>query len=79
MVRKRRRKPGDLTQLRAVLWQTILEVEQLLADDCPPERVLRAGHCLAQLAGAYSKLVETIDLEQRIQQLEAAAERRDHA
>jgi hypothetical protein len=30
MARKRRHKPGDLTQLRRVLWEVILEVEALL-------------------------------------------------
>jgi hypothetical protein len=50
MARKRRRrraKPGSLEQLTAVLWRTILECEALLnEEDCPPERVLKAGHSL---------------------------------
>ena len=79
MARKRYRKPGDLGQLRAVLWRTIVEVEQLL-DTRPPghELVLKSAHALAQLAGAYTRLVETADLEERIQRLEAAAERNGH-
>jgi hypothetical protein len=79
MVRKRRRKPGDLIQLRAVLWQTIIEVEALL-DTRPPSNdlVLRSAHALAQLAGSYTRLVETVDLEQRIQALEQAVERNGH-
>ena len=50
--------------------------EQLL-DTRPPghELVLKSAHALAQLAGAYTRLVETADLEERIQRLEAAAER----
>jgi hypothetical protein len=73
MARKRRAKPGDLTQLRLVLWQTILEVESLL-DSRPPshELVLRSAHALAQLAGTYTRLVETADLEKRLAALEAA-------
>jgi hypothetical protein len=73
MARKRRSKPGDLAQLRAVLWQTILEVEGLL-DTRPPSNdlVLRSAHALAQLAGTYTKLVETADLEKRLVALEAA-------
>lgn len=73
MARKRHRKPGDLTQLRAVLWRTILEVEALL-DMRPPsnELVIKSAHALAQLAGSYTRLVETADLEARLQALEAA-------
>ena len=73
MARKRRRKPGDLVQLRAVLWQTILEVEALL-DTRPPanDLVLKSAHALAQLAGSYTRLVETVDLEQRLAKLEAS-------
>jgi hypothetical protein len=73
MARKRHHKPGDLTQLRRVLWDTILEVETLL-DTRPPSNdlVLRSAHALAQLAGTYTKVVETADLEQRLAALEAA-------
>jgi hypothetical protein len=73
MARKRRRKPGDLLQLRAVLWQTIIEVEALL--DTRPlsnDLVLKSAHALAQLAGSYTRLVETADLEQRLAKLEAS-------
>jgi hypothetical protein len=73
MARRRYRKPGDLTQLRAVLWRTILAVEALL-DACPPssELVIKSAHALAQLAGSYTKVVETADLEARLQALETA-------
>jgi len=76
MARKRRHKPGDLTQLRAVLWQTIIEVEALL-DTRPPSNdlVLKSAHALAQLAGAYTKLVETCDLANRLAALETAMQR----
>ena len=71
MARKRHRKPGNLTQLRAVLWQTIIEVEALL-DTHPPatDVVLKSAHALAQLAGAYTKLVESTELESRLARLE---------
>ena len=80
MARKRRHKPGDLTQLRRVLWEVILEVEALL--DGPQrsaEVVLKSAHALAQLAGAYRAVIETADLEERIARLEQAAERHGHA
>jgi hypothetical protein len=82
MARKRRRrraKPGSLEQLTAVLWRCVLEVEALLhEDECPPDRVLKASHALAQVAGVYTKVVETAELEGRIAALEAAAERHGH-
>jgi hypothetical protein len=34
--------------------------------------VLKSAHALAQLSGAYTRLVETTDLEARLQALEAA-------
>ena len=76
MARKRRRKPGNLDDLRRVLWAVILEVEALL-DTRPPshELVLKSAHALAQLAGAYRAATETANLEARIEALEMAAER----
>jgi hypothetical protein len=74
MPRRRSRQPGDLTQLRRVLWRTILEVEDLLdALERRPDLVLKSAHALAQLAGAYTKLVETADVEQRLAKLEEAS------
>jgi hypothetical protein len=80
MAHKRRAKPGDLGQLRRVLWQTILAVESLL-DTRPPSNdlVLRGAHALAQLAGTYTRLVETSDLEERLAKLEASMAARRNA
>jgi hypothetical protein len=61
------------------LWRTILEVESLL-DVRPPatDVVLKSAHALAQLAGAYTRLVETADLEARLSALEQSMERNGH-
>jgi hypothetical protein len=79
MARKRRTKPGNLDDLRRVLWRTIMEVETLL-DARPPSNdlVLKSAHALAQLAGAYRAVTETADLEARIVALEIDAERNGH-
>jgi hypothetical protein len=79
MARKRRTKPGNLDDLRRVLWRTIMEVEALL-DTRPPanDLVLKSAHALAQLAGAYRAVTETADLEARIVALEIDAERNGH-
>jgi hypothetical protein len=67
---RRRTKPGSLEQLTAVLWRTILEIEEMLhEEDCPPDRVLKAGHCLAELAGAFRAVTEVVTIEQRIRAL----------
>jgi hypothetical protein len=75
MARKRRHKPGNLDDLRRVLWQVILEVEALL-DTRPPsnELVLKSAHALSQLAASYRAVTESADLEARIEQLEMAAQ-----
>jgi hypothetical protein len=75
MARKRRRKPGNLRNLQAVLWMLILEVEELLGDDPPAERVLRCAHAMAQLASAYKGVIEMVDISARLEALERAAER----
>ena len=79
MRRRRYLKAGNLDDLRRRWWAAILEVSDLIEDqDCPPERVLRAGHCLSALANTYKAVVEVSDLEGRIRQLELAAERNGH-
>jgi hypothetical protein len=73
--RLRRRKPGDLGQLRAVLWGVLLDVETVCADTEEDKALkLKAAHTLATLAGAYLKVSETHDLEKRIEALEQAQE-----
>jgi hypothetical protein len=71
MAYKRRRKPGDLSQLRAVLWRLIVEVEDLL-DARPPsnELVLKCAHAMAQLAGAYKSVLEVVSLDARLTAVE---------
>jgi hypothetical protein len=74
MARSRHRirtQPGSLEQLAAVLWRTVLEIDALLSEpECPPERVLRAGHCLAQLANSYRGVLEVASIEARLAALE---------
>lgn len=73
--RRRRRKPGDLRQLRAVLWEVLLEVEAIATgDEADTAEKIRAAHGLASLAGSYAKIVEAVDLDARITALEQAAE-----
>jgi hypothetical protein len=68
----RRRKPGDLGQLRAALWGVLLDVEDICTDETTSkEQKLKAAHTLATLAGTYLKVSETHDLERRVDALES--------
>lgn len=69
----RRRKAGNLAQLRAVLWTVLMEVETIALDPYA-ERAekLKAASALATLAGSYTRAIETGDLEKRLQALEGA-------
>jgi len=73
--RIRRRRPGDLGQLRAVLWEVLLEVEALVKDPATNEdRKLKGASALATLAGAYLKALEAHELIPRLEALERALE-----
>jgi hypothetical protein len=80
MPRRRYGKPLDLMQLRCVLSQAILDTKRLTDVPEPsPELVLKVAHALAQLAGPYRQLLETSELEARLQALEATlTERNGH-
>lgn len=54
-----------------MFWAALLEAEHLLyyADD--PETAFKAIHAIGQVGGAYAKLLETIDVAERLKALEA--------
>ncbi len=64
---------GTLTDLQRTIWRAIKEVEGLL-DARPPSNdlVLKSAHALAQLAGAYRSVTETVSIEERLTALEEA-------
>lgn len=75
--RLRRRKPGDLGQLRAVLWEVLLEVEAIVKDPVTDQdRKLRGASALATLAGSYLKTLELHEVLPRVEALEARLEGR---
>ena len=67
----RRRKPGDIGQLRRVLWGSLLEIEDLLSSDDPTIKI-KAAHALATLSGCYLKALDVGDLAVRLDRVEAA-------
>lgn len=55
-------------QLQCVLSQAILDTKALTDVPEPtPELVLKVAHALAQLAGPYTRLLETSDLDATLQ------------
>jgi len=75
--RIRRRRPGDLGQLRAVLWEVLIEIEAIVKDPATDkDRKLKGASALATLAGAYLKALEAHELLPRLEALEAALGKR---
>jgi hypothetical protein len=79
--RKRYRKPGSLAKMRGMLWEALLELSGMIeASNASEDRKLRGMHAMAQLAGAYIKVVEVHDLAAQVAELQAAVKRsRGHA
>jgi hypothetical protein len=75
--RKRPRDPGDLRQLTRVLWQAILEAEEILTRAVDDELTLRAVHAISQAAGQYARLLEVGEFEARLPQIEDNQQRRN--
>ena len=67
----RRRKPGDIRQLRAVLWGSLIELETIILGSDDPLLTIRASHALGTLAGSYVKCIEVADVTARLDAIEA--------
>lgn len=66
---RKRRKAGDLQDVRARLWQA-LEAAAGLLGNADPQITLRAVHATSQAAAAYVKIIETGELQARLEALE---------
>lgn len=66
---RKRRKPGDLGQLRRVLWTALLRLEETI-HEADMESSIKAANALANMARAYLSANEQADLEARITALE---------
>ncbi len=66
----RRRKAGDIAQLRTILWNLLLDVEALFQDQSEPDVKLRSIFALSTLSGVYLKATESFTLESRLTTLE---------
>jgi len=67
----RRRKPGDIGQLRRILWGVLLQVEAEVHLSESVDTKLRAANSLAQLSGSYLKCIEIADIAARIERIES--------
>ena len=70
--RPRRGKPGDLNALKRELWHAVVTAADLL-DSTDTKTKLSAVHALSQSAGSYRALCESVDLENRVAELERQA------
>ncbi len=73
--RLRRRKAGDVQQLKALVWHTLttLEVELRSESDAPETdraQLCRLAHAISQASQVYLRCLETSELEKRLQVLE---------
>lgn len=71
---RKRRKPGDLSEARAVLWHALEALDdhllQLMEEDEPSTAALtKIVHAAATAIGSYAKLVEVGNLEEEVQDL----------
>jgi hypothetical protein len=74
---KKRRKPrsqGTPKQVKQALFLSIRELERVITQPSDTTELIKASHALATCAGAWSKLYEQFDLEQRMADLEAEIE-----
>jgi len=76
IAKKRARKPGDLSQVLRMLWQALLEAEEVLLESDNAEWTLKAVHAISQSAGQYVKLLEVGELEARLAAVEQAMKER---
>jgi uncharacterized small protein (DUF1192 family) len=70
LAKKRARKPGDMHQVLRMLWQALLEAEEVLLHAEDAELTLKAVHAISQSAGQYAKLLEVGELEARLAAVE---------
>jgi hypothetical protein len=59
LVKRRKHKPGNLTDLLQVMWQALLEAEAVLeaAEEDQAELKLKAVHAIIQAGRSYTKLL----------------------
>lgn len=71
LAKRRAHKPGTLDDVRKVLWTALHDAETLMYEATDPELRLRCVHAVSQVAGQYSKLLETAEIAARLEAVEA--------
>jgi len=67
----RRRKSGDIHQLRRVLWGVLIEMETEILFAESVDVKVRCANSLSQLSGSYLKCLELTDVVTRLEHLES--------
>ena len=78
---KRYRKPGTVEDALLIQWRALRAAEEAMyaaAEDDDLKAVLSAIHAITQASASYGKLVETAELEERLNQIEEALASRGH-
>ena len=74
VVKKRRLRPGNMTDLMRSVWRALIEAEGVLVAASgrkDEEMILRSVHAVIQAGAAYAKLLEAHDWEGRLAAIEA--------
>ena len=70
-IKRKKRNPVTLDEMRRSMSTALNELEAIIFDDSNDvDQRIRAINSLASLANSYSRITELHDFEQRIQQLE---------
>ena len=72
MARSKKRKPGNLDDAKAVLWDTLVQAKSVLDKATEPDMQLKACHCVSQVCGQYIRVCASGEWEARLAALEAA-------
>jgi hypothetical protein len=77
LTRRRRRTPGNLAQLMAVVWSVLEDVEMVLEglDGGTPDEICKCAHAVAQVANTYAKLIALAEYEPPFRRLRTGSTR----
>lgn len=67
---------GTINDVKGKVWKAILAAEEVLDNNSAEDALkLRAVHAITQAAASYTKIVETGELEARLEELEQSTNR----
>ena len=73
------RKAGNMEELRIKLWRAVMSAESILKKAETHEQATKAIYAVVAACGAYNKIMQTVEFEERIKQLEERQRREEEA